>query len=165
MFAVIELNPQVCMVTPNDIKRRNKRLLTFFKDSGIDEVRLIGNENCPAVIYKERFVLSCYVKNFELIFTDKPFEGTEVARVKLLHGANADKTELIALLDNCEHRKVYRVKVKDVELYLAGYNFLDKENSEGKFPVFSRHNPKIYYDKEYADQICADYTDYDLVVI
>lgn len=153
------------MVTPEDIKRRNKRLFLFFKDSGVDEIRLIGNENCPAVLYKERFVLSCYVKNFELIFTNQPQQGEEVARIKLHHGARTEKSELIKLLDNCEHRKVYRVKMRDAELYLAGYNFVDKENVDGRYPVFARFNTKVYFDREYAEQICKDYEDYNLVVV
>ncbi len=152
------------MVTEKDIARRNKRLLTYFRTSGID-VRLIGNENCPAVVYKEKYVLSCYVKNFDLIFTNKPYEGEEVSRIKLIHGAVAEKDDLIKLLDTCEHRRAFRVKIQNAELYLSGYNFLDKEALEGRYPVFSRFNGKIYFDKEYAEQICKDYAEYDLIVL
>jgi hypothetical protein len=152
------------MTSDEAIQRRNKRLLNFFIDSGIP-VRLIGDDNCPAVVYKEKYVLSCYVKNFDLIFTDKPKEGSEVTRVKLQQGVSFPKEDLVKLLDNCEHRKVYRVKVKGTSLFLSGYNFLDKQNSEGRYPVFSKFGSKIYFSQEYAEQICADYAEYDLEIV
>ena len=50
------------------VSRRNKRLLNFFNIHGFN-VRIVGDEQKPAVILNEAYVLSCYVKNFDLHFT------------------------------------------------------------------------------------------------
>lgn len=43
------------------VSRRNKRLKNLFVVNGID-VRLVGDEQKPAVIMDEHVVISCYVK-------------------------------------------------------------------------------------------------------
>ena len=54
-------------VTKEVIERRNRRLLEFFRLSGLTDVRIIGDENNPAVIYKNVYCLSCFVHNLSLI--------------------------------------------------------------------------------------------------
>jgi hypothetical protein len=153
------------VVTKEVIERRNRRLLEFFRLSGLTDVRIIGDENNPAVIYKNVYCLSCFVHNFELRFTNKPDNGEVVHVEKLTSQARMDKNELIAMLDKYEHRRVYRVKITDQQLYLAGYNFIDKSIPDTRYPVFSRFNPKIYFSKDYAVELCATYQDYNLEVV
>ncbi|POY38365.1 hypothetical protein C3K47_02915 [Solitalea longa] len=152
------------MITENDILRRNKRVVDFFTRSGFS-VKLLGDQNCPAIIYNDLFCLSCYVKNFDLIFTDKPKAGAEIFRVKLEAGSFLQRAELMDVLDQAEHRRVFKVKVSSVDLFLSGYNFLDKTKPETRYPVFAKHGAKLYFDEEYARQICEDYNEYDLVVV
>lgn len=151
------------------IAKRNKRLERFFNllFEGTDiEFRIIGDKNCPAVIVNEEYCLSCYVHNFDLHFTNMPQNGEIVYSVKLQHNQQMDKEKLYQILEETEHRKVYKIEYGESGLFLAGYNFLDKENCEGRYPVFSRNHPKIYFDKTYAESIVADYEqqDYNLRV-
>ncbi|MHA3046529.1 hypothetical protein JSO59_004070 [Riemerella anatipestifer] len=69
-------------MTEKDIIKRNKRLQSFFENLNIP-VKIIGDINTPAVIYKNKKVLSCYAHNFDLIFIDRPKNGTEIFRHKL----------------------------------------------------------------------------------
>ncbi|UKJ08805.1 hypothetical protein [Solitalea lacus] len=152
------------MITENDIQRRNKRVVDFFTRSGFS-IKLLGDPNCPAIIYNDLFCLSCYVKNFDLIFTDKPKAGSEIFRIKLESESRMERPELMDVLDRAEHRRVFKVKISNAELFLSGYNFLDKGRPETRYPVFAKHGAKIYFDEEYAKQICYDYNEYNLVVV
>lgn len=151
------------MTTENDINRRNERLLKFFQFLGY-EVKLHGNNNCPAVIRENKTVLSCYVHNFNLIFTNKPKNGEELFRLKLnadMHENLSDQTTNLLLnwLLNAEHRECYSIKTFNTNLRLAGFNFFDKENKIGeKYPVFAEHNFKIFFDKSYAEDIVKSFS-------
>ena len=141
------------------LERRNGRFLNFFKTNGFKETRLIGDPEKPALLYKEEFVLSCYVHNFELRFMDKPFSDNVIEVVKLNGIEAADSsTQLKEWYDTYEHRKIYKIQFKDSSLYLAGYNFLirRKENPEGRYPVFARHHPKVYFSLDKANEIASD---------
>jgi len=118
------------------------------------------------VIVDYAVVLSAYVKNFDLIFTDKPFQGKEVLKFKLSPNVKITDVELNAILEKYEHRSVYRVKLPDSNLFLVGYNFKDKEktDAENRYPVFAKFGMKIYFDEAYAQSISATYKDYNLEV-
>lgn len=149
------------------ISRRNERLQRFFElyYEGTDTVfRLIGDKNCPAIIVNEVQCLSCFVKNFNLHFTNKPNQGDVIETVKLQKDQQMDKVRIAEVLAMAEHREVFKIQHGDSGLFLAGYNFKNKSELAGKYPVFSRFNPKIYFSKEYADEIVESYTDYDLKV-
>ncbi len=152
------------MVTEQDIIRRNQRVVELFKHFDMP-VRLIGDINTPAIIYKDLYCLCCYVKNFYLVFTDKPFNGENIGQIKLTKDIACTKEEIMALLERGEHRLVYKIKVKDTELYLSGYNFLDKDNLDGRYPVFAKFGYKIYFDKDYAQSIVDSYLEYQLEVV
>jgi len=152
------------------IARRNERLIEFFKTLGYN-VRLIGDEQKPAIIFNEKSCLSCFVKNFDLILTDKPFNGNKLKFIKLRNEIEINPELTNSVKDwfiNSEHRTIYKIKLNDDNgLYLSGYNFIDQKNGKGKYPVFSRYKPKIYFDSSYAQTICDEYLDdsYDLIVI
>lgn len=147
------------------VARRNKRLKTLFSVNGVN-VRLVGDEQKPAVIRDEAMVLSCYVKNFNLHFTKEPFSDEIVKTVKLKHEPEIDRHELLQVLDLCKHRPVYKVRLNDTELYLVGYNYLNSEDSVGRYPVFAKHKPKVYFDLEYAQKVAENLRgdQYDIVV-
>lgn len=144
-----------------DIIRRNKRVLKFFEILDLD-VKLYGNINNPAVIYRNHTALSCYVHNFNLIFTDKPKSGKEIFRYKLLDEQlfNEQQVDLIYdWLHNYTHRSCFAVGVVGTNLRLSGYNFINKERlPENQYPVFSEFDYKLYFDKEYAEGIVNDYS-------
>jgi hypothetical protein len=141
------------------LERRNNRFLNFFKKYGFTETRLIGDPEKPALLFNEELVLSCYVHNFELRLMDKPFSENVIEVIKL-NGINTEEYSevLKEWFETYEHRKVYKIQFTDAELYLAGYNFLvrRKENPEGRYPVFARHHPKVYFSLEKAQEIASE---------
>lgn len=137
------------------IKRRNARLAEFFKLIGL-YVRIIGDENSPAMILNDRFVLNAYVHNFELRFTDNPVKGNIIYTVKLSENPNFDKNKVISCIEDYEKRPVFRIGLRDTNLYLSGYNFLNREEKLGRYPVFSAYAPKIYFTKDKADEVCKE---------
>jgi hypothetical protein len=142
------------------VARRNKRLKSLFSRNDVN-VRLVGDEQKPAVIMDESVVLSCYVKNFDLHFTQEPFSDEIVKTVKLKHDPEITRQELQEVIESCKHRPVYRIVLKGSELYLVGYNYLNSEDSVGRYPVFAKHKPKVYFDKSYAEKVAINLTDED----
>ncbi len=65
------------------VVRRNKRLKSLFSRNNVN-VRLVGDDQKPAVIMDESVVLSCYVKNFDLHFTKEPFSDDIIEREEIL---------------------------------------------------------------------------------
>ncbi|UCH15177.1 MAG: hypothetical protein JSV22_04215 [Bacteroidales bacterium] len=137
------------------VARRNKRLKSLFSRNGI-HIRLVGDENKPAVIRDEAVVLSCYVKNFNLHFTKEPFSDEIVKTIKLKQDPDISKYELIEVLEICKHRPVYKLKLAGTDLFLVGYNYLNSEDAVGRYPVFAKHKPKVYFDFEYAQSVAEN---------
>lgn len=137
------------------VRKRNRRLNYAF--SAMDgQVRIIGDPETPALIYNDTIVISAYVKNFDLIFTDKPKGGNQIAKFKLLHNFKFERKEVLSLIQRAEHRTVYRVQFLKSSLFLAGWNFTDRDNRTGRYPVFARLNPKVYFSEEKALEIIED---------
>ena len=131
------------------VARRNKRLLRLFTQHGYD-VRLVGDLQKPAVVLNEMAVLSCYVKNFDLHFTKEPFSSEIVKSFKLKDDCDVSNLELQEAIELSTHRPVYKIKLTGTDMYLVGYNYLNSEDAIGRFPVFAKYKPKVYFDKEYA---------------
>lgn len=146
--------------------RRNKRLLNFFISNGFN-VRIVGDEQKPAIILDETSVLSCYVKNFDLFFTRAPFSDEIVRQFKLKHDPEVTPDEIQEVIEICQHRPVYKIRIVDTELYLTGYNYLNSEDGVGRYPVFAKHRPKVYFDLEYATKLALSLNeeDYNLEVV
>jgi len=137
------------------VKRRNKRLLNLFTCHGLS-VRLVGDENKPAVILNETTVVSCFVKNFDLFFTSEPFSNDIIKMIKLKQEPEISRYELHETLDMCTHRPVYKIKLKETDLFLVGYNYLNSEDAVGRYPVFAKHRPKVYFDFKYAREVAEN---------
>ncbi len=137
------------------VARRNKRLKSLFSRNGVN-VRLVGDDQKPAVIMDESVVLSCYVKNFDLHFTKEPFSDEIVRTVKLKHDPEITRYEIQEVIEACKHRPVYRIILNGTELFLVGYNYLNSEDSVGRYPVFAKHKPKVYFDRSYAEKVAAN---------
>lgn len=148
------------------VARRNRRLVTVFTSNGVN-VRLVGNPEKPAVVQDESVLLSCFVKNFNLYFTKEPFSDEIIKAVKLKSEPEITRYELIETLDMCKHRPVYKVKLAGTDLYLVGYNYLNQEDSVGRYPVFARHKPKVYFDINYANNVAENLKNdgYDMEVL
>ncbi len=149
------------------ISRRNERLERYFSllyDGSDTRFRIIGDKNCPAVIINESWCMSCFVKNFELNFTNKPNHGEIIATIKLQKDQIIDRKQILGYIVASEHRTVYKLRYADTELYLAGYNFTNKTEMTGKYPVFAKEHPKIYFSHDYAQQIVESLETYNLSI-
>jgi hypothetical protein len=131
------------------VERRNKRLLKLFTGYGYN-VRLVGDEQKPAVVLDEMIVLSCFVKNFDLYFTREPFSDDIVKQIKLKHDTEISQLELQEAIELSTHRVVSKIQLTGTDLFLVGYNYLNSEDAIGRYPVFAKHKPKIYFDKDHA---------------
>lgn len=146
--------------------RRKIRLEQFFKTLGFG-VRLIGNPNTPAIILDESICVSAFVHNFNLIFTNQPSQGAHLLKLKLEHEPQFNLDEVFRVLLASEHRPVFGIRYAHSDLFLAGYNFIDRKTSFGKYPVFARqgNGTKIYFDRSYAESVCEEFkSDYQLIV-
>jgi len=143
------------------IKRRNERLKNFFNEAitkEIGNVRIIGDENSPAIIFNDTYCLSCYVHNFDLRLNTND-RGEELAMViKLNAETKYDHDEFLRWLYGADHRKVYKIMLSQTpnSLYLCGWNFTDKENKEGRYPVFSKFQPKVYFKENSCGEIASE---------
>lgn len=146
------------------ISKRNYRLTSIFQTRAMYEaglaqkIRVIGNENSPAVLYDDAWILNMYVHNFDLHFTDA-FEGGNIVKTFKLRAAfTLSPDELLAHIEQYTHKKIYKVKLatEGVPLFLAGWNHTDKfsRNPETQYPVFAPREPKVYHTKEKAIELC-----------
>ncbi len=142
---------KVINFSQQDRERRNTRIERFFELTGLP-VRLIGDVNNPAFIVDEALVLSAYVNNFDLRFTDVPSHGKVIYSVKLNHQQNYEADEFYRVILASEHRSVCRIQLRNTNLFLAGYNFINRSTSFGRYPVFSSVNPKIYFSAQSAEE-------------
>lgn len=139
------------------MKKRNKRIIDFFKLVGLS-VNILGNENTPAIVYNDSCILNAYVHNFELRFTDHHNQGNVIYTIKLTEKPSFDKNRVMNCINDYEKRPVFKVAVKgsNPRLYLSGYNFLNKDEKLGRYPVFASYNPKVFFTKEKTDDICEE---------
>lgn len=159
----------------NDLKkfdfvdRRNYRLKLYMSFLfGEENITVSGDVNSPYILYKDSFVLSAYVKNFYLRLVDGPMQGEILSEVKLLASPNIENlvNAVSYWLENSTHRKVFKIKLKGTDLFLSGYNFLDPEHKLDRYPVFSKHKPRIYFDIESAFGVITQYEkEYDLEIV
>lgn len=138
------------------IERRNRYLLKFFSLLDLP-IRIIGDENSPAMIYNNEIVLNAYVHNFELRFTDSPVSKNVIYTIKLNENPRFDKNRVLLCLSEYKARPVYKVSLNtNPILYLTGYNFLNKDEKLGRYPVFSAYNPKVYFTEDKAKEITSE---------
>lgn len=139
------------------LNRRERKLESMIANMGLP-IRMIGDRNNPAFVYNNAYVLSLYVHNFELRFMSKPSGGEMVAEHKIRSDSNLTREEFLEVMGRCEHRAVFIVRLgynfsPCPQLYLAGYNFTNKQKKEGRYPVFSAKDPKVYFTREHADDV------------
>lgn len=144
--------------------RRNRYLQSFFDKVKLN-IKLFGDPQRPAIIVNNTYVLSAYVQNFNLHFADKPSNGKVLKTFKLTANENITHQEFMQLFKQADHRQVYRIKYINTSLYLAGYNFEDRDNQAGKFPVFAESKFKIYFNKNRAEQIVQEFDSLPLEVV
>lgn len=172
MINLRELQEENPNISKETIDRRNDLLARmFYRVFNKNEIMVIGDPNKPSVIrmpkLSEAFAISCYVHNFTLIFLDKPFKGNQTYSFTLTEKSveNPPVTEILQAIQNARHRSVYQIREKNSGLRLCGYNFVDSNSEETKYPVFAMHKPKIYFNLDHADQLIQQLKGYDLEIV
>lgn len=142
----------------NWIERRNDLLKSFFSKSDLPFEVKVFDVNKPMVMLGNK-VMNCYVHNFNLKFTNKAINGDTIFEIKLNKYVHPDELgqDFYDWVHNYEHRETYKIQLGNENLFLSGYNFTNREKGEGRYPVFASLNYKIYFNKEYAENICRDY--------
>ena len=59
---------------------------------------------------------------------------------------------------------MYRLQYLNTDLYLAGYNFRNKSQLREKYPVFSKFDYKLYFNKQRALEIIKEFDEYPLML-
>lgn len=124
-------------LTEKDIKRRNHLIGLFFKANGFD-VTIMGSLDNPLFATTDNIVLSCFAHNFELIFKDDSFDGTELFRVQLKSIPLLLKEKVSKWFTHAKHRKVYLFKFNG--LYFSRY-----ERREKIMALFTPEKELAYY--------------------
>lgn len=134
------------------VLRRNAYLKDFFTSKNID-IELTGDAENPMMVIGQEISIAAYVKNFDLLFLDKSFQGNTKRIFKLSRDVEGTREELLELMKEAVHVGLFKIKEKKSGLYLAGYNFKDPENRKGRFPVFAREMSIVYKAGDRANEM------------
>jgi len=142
------VNPELTGI----VQKRNRRLQAFFSSKNLD-VRLHGDAQNPLMVLCGCVGLSAYVKNFDLILLNKPNQGDTVKTFKLTEIVQGTREEIVEWIKSFPQMPLYRIQHARSELWLCGFNFRDREQRLGRFPVFAREDFHLYKRKAYAEEI------------
>jgi hypothetical protein len=158
------------------IEERTNFIRMFFK-------RVFPNNDIEVIVSKEKDrtyiisehekMLACYCKGSELIFLDDNSNGNILFTVMLNSETEYDKDKMENWFKTAKHKKVYRIfldteaMTKQPPLMLTGWNYRKKETREGKYPVFSEYEPKVYFNKGIAIEIADELKkqNYSVIII
>ncbi len=145
------------------VERRNDLLLHFFSKVDMD-ICWIADPQKPAVIVNKSYCLSAFVSNFNLHFTDAPFNGNVVKTYKLKKGEQISHNDFMYYFRTYDHRPVYKLRFGETMLFLAGYNHVDRSNREGRYPVFSAIDYRLYFNRQSLEDIVEEFKNYPLKI-
>lgn len=134
------------------VQKRNRRLQNFFSSKNLD-VRLHGDAQNPLMVLCGCVGLSAYVHNFDLILLDKPNQGETMKTFKLTEIVQGTREEMIEWIQQYPQMPLYRIQLDKSDLWLCGFNFKDREQRLGRYPVFAREDFHLYKRKSYAEEI------------
>lgn len=151
-------------LTNEEIEQRNEYLKMYFSKLEQD-IRLIGHIKKPTIVVNDLYCISAHVHKYNLFFTDKIYDGNVLTRLRLIEGMYISQDTFNTLLKQMERKMLYKIQYKDTNLYLSGYNFRNREQQKGKYPVFSQYNYKLYFKKQNAEEVMNEFPDYPLVLM
>jgi len=120
----------------------------------------VFGDHAPAVIINSTSIANCYVKDFILYLTN----DKKPSKIVHLHDLNNNLTNNLDLnnlflewFNGYSMKSCYRIKVVGTELFYKSYNFKNFKNRSFRYPIFSEHDPKIFYTKRYAQDIIKEF--------
>ena len=72
---------------------------------------------------------------------------------KLTEIIQGTREELVEWMQQYPQMPLYRIQHADSKLFLCGFNFVDREQKLGRYPVFAREDYHIYKQREAAEDI------------
>lgn len=156
-------------------ERRERRIKALFSGH---KIRLVGNKDTPMIIMEigeDSYNLPCYLKNFDLILLEKRFEDKTFGTIKLTDdNCNQDNVMIqLKLKDWLSKSKVVALskvclltKNGNLPLYLIGWNYINKSEAVGRYPVFGTTGEKVYVDSKDCQKVALELYDegYDTVM-
>ncbi len=128
-------------------------------------IRLIGDDTNPAIVVDFEHILSCHVVNFNLNFQNEN-KGETIFTINLNRNIiGYNESQFSQWYNDSVHKKIYRIildcvaaknNVHQPKLFLSGWNYRNKVDKEGKYPVFSEFEPKVYFKEDTAKQISGE---------
>lgn len=145
------------------IAKLNRKMLTFVSDMyremlksplNIYSIRLIGNANCPIVVFNNDFSLTLYRKNAVLYFSDASYNGDVVGSINMNDWfgkvSEAKKHDIVMTV----LESIQRVNVRDIYKI---YNAVCPERSplcysghDGISPLWGEFTPMLFSCEAYA---------------
>jgi hypothetical protein len=126
------------------IESRNLKVIEFFKDNGMGVV-LYGTTDNPLIIWKNRFILPCYVHNFKLNFCSKRVDGEVLGWLSLnLPKEKYNKFNITDWMSKSELTPVKRIVDEDTGLLFSGFS--SNKFSKITTLLFSNSEAKYYFD-------------------
>lgn len=124
-------------------------------------VRLIGNPNQPTLVFYNKWVVSLFVKNFDVYLSNGFKDGDIITSVDLNDLVNEDEdgVDLVEkvrnniqdaqVLQGLEQKKLLKIERNSSNIFFSKYD--DKGN-----PYFSTTNPLLFFDNESATKIIKE---------
>jgi len=114
-------------------------------------VRLIGELGNPRIIIDEENMVLGYMKNGKYCLTNDNKEI--VLEIRLLDNADDyDADDIDDIITTYKYKKIWKIRFSDSPLYLYNWNYFNSnKTAKNGYPIFSKYNPKIFYNKEYAE--------------
>lgn len=163
-------------LSTEELEKRNRFIRTFFKfvfPKNDITVILNKDKDNPSIVYEFEKILACYCKGFELTFLDDNSNGNILFTVTLGSETDYDEDKMEGWFKTAKHKKIYRIFLdtesitKQPPLMLTGWNYRNKDLKEGKYPVFSEYEPKVYFNKDKAVEIMEELKkqNYSVIII
>lgn len=146
------------MINKKQLAHRNKKLRHLFirvyesTNEGKIFIRLIGGLEKPRILVGENNIIEGYIDGNQFVLTDGNHPSIEI---KLKESADEYSQNLLNDIKNhIVLTKIFKVRFGDSILFLSGFKYFGSTKSlDNGYPIFSKYNPKIYYDKEYAETV------------
>lgn len=129
-------------------------------------VRLVGGMNRPRVLVGEEFIAEGFLSNESDTFNITNSDKAVVYKVELLDNADDYDEEMInTIRENVYLNIIFKIRFRDSILFLSGYKYFNSDKTiKNGYPIFSKYNPKIFYDQDYAENAAKNLRKYGYIV-
>jgi hypothetical protein len=121
---------------------RNIKLDKYFQQI-FEGCVISGRPNNPCIIYKNE-LLACYIRNNKLRLLDKNLNGRVICELDI--DKQPDIEKIMEWYGIARHSKMFRIKIKDINLFVCGMSKTDST------PVFGLL-PNYYKTTDFAQHI------------